>query len=153
MEKSLTRKYIRKLISLNKLHKKIYGNAHIDVPVLLSESLCKFILKLKDKEEKDKSYDAVDNSGLKYEIKATSGKEGKTTYNPHSKVDFLVWMFFDFDNKIINIKKTNYDDRLYDPNFGSNRKNITLSTLEWDELKIISMKSLKAIKRKKDNDK
>lgn len=152
------RKYIyinslRYLIELNELNKQLGGKS-IVTPVLLSESLCKDLFKLDGRKASD--HDAVDLDGLKIEIKATSSKKGTTTYNSDSAPDIYIWMFFDYDNKIIEIKSASKDE--FDKNITttteddseviitanqlSKRKSITLSNIKWTFIAKISMLDL-----------
>ena len=92
-DKSFYIKYLEHLIELNKLHSKQWKGKTIITPTLISEILCKYLLEFEDRRKGERDYDAL-KDGAKYEIKATSKKSGDTTYNPDSKVDYFVWIFF-----------------------------------------------------------
>lgn len=107
-KKAFYQKYLAHLIELNKIHSEQWENKKLVTPCLLSENLCKDLLGLFDRNKGKRDHDAVDKAGKKYEIKATSSSAGTTTYNQKSKVDFLVWMFFDYSEEKIVIKQIEY---------------------------------------------
>lgn len=160
--------YLNYLIKLNTLHSNEWNGRSLITPTLLSEELCKYLLNLEDREKGVKDYDAK-KGGEKYEIKATSKKSGNTTYNPDSKVDYFIWIFFDYTNEELVIQKTEYknidkskiagnnrieEDEEVVVNIGEiigenqpRRESIQLNQIDWEETRIFCMRTLKELKK------
>ena len=102
------KKYINRLKKVDMVHKEIFGeNKNLVTPVLISQGIVKRLLKLNDYKD-GTEFDAL-KDGKTYEIKATSSDEGTTTINLKSKPDILVWIYIDYNNsKIIIKKKSNF---------------------------------------------
>ncbi len=123
--------YYFKFKELWELHQKYgFGNAP-DLPSGFTEQLCRKLLNLTKNGSNE--FDAVDDKN-KYEIKATSSKEGKTTINFRSEFDFLIWSYFSLeDNKIYLYKipyknfKPKFDELKKTKNGDIKRASITLS--------------------------
>lgn len=102
-------KYLATLLKLNKMHSGKWEGRSLITPTLLSEELCKYLLNLGDREPGAKDHDAI-KDGKKYEIKATSDVRGTTTFNPNVNVDYCMWIFFDYKNEELVIKKTEFNN-------------------------------------------
>lgn len=92
------------------------------------------------------------------EIKATSSKDGTTTYNPDNKVDKYIWMHLDYEKKLIIFKETKElkqiekseddvesEEVVVVADDVKNRESITLSQYKWKVMKTISMDTLEEI--------
>ena len=124
-------KYLKLLIKLQNLHQSLFGpDKYLITPACFSEKICRHLLSLNEIDGKE--YDAKDDAGKTYEIKATSDPHGNTTISDE-KPDFLVWIFFDYANKKLVIKKINYEaikDKLSKTSEDSSgRRNISLSRI------------------------
>lgn len=172
-DKSFYIKYLACLIELNKLHSMQWEGKTIITPTLISENLCKYLLGLEDREKGSRDHDAK-KDGKKYEIKATSKETGDTTYNPNSKVEYFIWIFFDYINEELVIKKTEYKNIKQAKNGGDNqvendeevvvtigdiistnqsyRKSIRLKQIHWEEARTFCMRTLKELKKEKNNE-
>ena len=161
------KEYLALLIELNRIHSERWSERHLVTPCLMSEGLCKMLLGLNDRIEGEKDHDATDGNGKKYEIKATSSPKGTTTYNPNSKVDCFIWIFFDYANEELVIRQIDYADlvknanryvendysneiaiNVFDIQDLKNRKTITLSQVKnWSKKRCFCMRSLKELKQ------
>ena len=102
-------KYLAALLELNKMHSGKWEGRSLITPTLISEELCKYLLNLEDREIGAKDHDAIKDS-IKYEIKATSDERGTTTFNPNANVDYCIWIFFNYKNEELVIKKTEFNN-------------------------------------------
>jgi len=93
------------LRKLNELNAKLGGKS-IVTPTLISESLCKELFGLSNRQKGCRDHDAL-YEGKKIEIKATSSEKGTTTINNNSNYDYLFWLFFDYKNDEIKVRITN----------------------------------------------
>ena len=158
--------YLNYLIKLNTLHSHEWNGRSLITPTLLSEELCKQLLNLEDRDKGVKDYDAK-KDGKKYEIKATSDEKGTTTFNPKATVDYCVWIFFDYKNEELAIRKTEFEnlkkvkskkvsveiDFVIKANaIKEKRKTIQLASVNWENERFFCMKSLKELKKEKNND-
>ena len=107
------------------LHKKHKFGKSPDIPSGFSESLCRHILELL--KGSDRTNDAVDHDGVRFEIKATGTKEGKTTISNNNEFDLLIWMFVDFENNSVCVYKL--PRRLFCMSDKQGRSSITLSSI------------------------
>lgn len=160
-------KYLATLIELNKMHSGKWEGRSLITPTLLSEELCKYLLKLEDREKGTKEHDAL-KDGKKYEIKATSSGKGATTYNPDSKVDYFIWIYFNYESEELEIRQisrekfiknqsSNIDDKEANDEeivvkvkelINGQRKTIQLSKIKtWEFEKFYCMHSLKELKK------
>ena len=98
--------YYSLLKKLTILHRKFKFGRTPQIPLNFSESIAMYLCKLTKIE--GRTFDAIDVEGNNIEIKATTSESGTTSINPNSKFDFLYWLFFNFDNDTITIKKGNY---------------------------------------------
>lgn len=164
--------YLETLLKLNRLHSGHWKEKTIVTPTLISENLCKALLGLEDREKGKSDHDARFN-GKKYEIKATSDEKGVTTYNPKSKVDFFVWIFFNYKNEELVIKQTPFSEiqksnsknikrvgveEIVEINnlIGKKkqcRKSIQLSKVQWNIERVFCMKTLKELKKENNDEK
>lgn len=104
IDKELLIQYINALKSVDGIHKTVFGkDKNLVTPVLISQGIVKYLLKLDDYLG-GVEYDAIKNEET-YEIKATSSDEGTTTINLKSKPDHLLWIYIDYSNGLITIKR------------------------------------------------
>lgn len=96
-------KYINYFFALKavwSLHQEYGFGESPDLPSGFTESLCKSLLNLDESDSREQ--DAVCSSGT-VEIKATGTREGKTTISKSNNFDNLVWMYFDFNNDLLEV--------------------------------------------------
>jgi hypothetical protein len=103
------RKCIDCMMQLQQALKEIKATAKIKIDQALSEEMVRKYYDLDEYNGQDKLYDAVDKAGKHYEIKATSTAEGKTTMSVSATPDYVIWIYFDFENRQITIKKRAFD--------------------------------------------
>lgn len=161
---------LKHLIELNGLNKALGGKS-IFTPTLLSENICRDIMSYDNRKENERDHDALEGD-KKIEIKATSSSEGVTTINMSAKVAKLLWLQFDYDEKIIIFNEIEYDllkkeikkkeskvspedetvikcEELYD----KKRKTITLSKYSFKDIKRISMYDLSELNTQQNHQK
>jgi len=94
-----------------------------DIPSGFSEPLCRDLLNLDLTNSSNDARDSTDE----FEIKATGTKEGKTTISQINKFNYLIWMYFDFNNNEVSIYKLPY--LMFNFDGTKTRKSIRLLTI------------------------
>ena len=119
------------------LHKNLNFGNNPSIPSVFSESLVRHLMNYSKYTGPGKKFDAeLDNKYI--EIKATGTKSGTTTINKESlsddKFGFLIWIYIDFNEDKVSIKKILKDNLLSEAEADSKRReSITLSRIKYSE--------------------
>ncbi len=108
---------------LRNLHQKIFNGNSPNTPQLFSESIVRYLFNLN--KSKTRKFDAIDNEGRYYEIKATTSEGGNVTINSNTVFDYLFWLYIDFDNDEFIIKKGEYN--LFKNKLDANNSRISIA--------------------------
>lgn len=99
-------KYYSTLKTLRQLHQEFKFGRSPKIHEKFSESLIRYLLNLS--KSNSNIYDAVDINDNNIEIKASTTSVGTVTINPNSKFDIIYWLYFNFDEDLLIIKKGKY---------------------------------------------
>lgn len=136
------KKSLEYLQKLNDLNAKLGGKS-IVTPTLISESLCKELFGLEDRQKGCRDHDAL-YEGKKVEIKATSSKKGTTTINKNLNYDYLFWLFFDYENNEIEVKITNSKkDEIGNFDSDEDEEEISLPVKDFKKRKCVQLSKIK----------
>lgn len=121
--------------SLAQKHKELKFGKSPRLSEGFTENLCRYLYGLY--KIKGRTYDAVDSRGNNVEIKATTSKEGTVTINSDIEFDYLLWMYFNLEEDILEIYKIKYN--LFRKKLKSNSDRITINLKRFTS-KILSKK-------------
>ncbi len=125
-EKNFTEYYEAfKLLALK--HKKLEFGKSPRLSEGFTENLCRYLYGLY--KIKGRTYDAVDSRGNNVEIKATTSKEGTVTINSDVEFDYLLWLYFNLDENVLEIYKIKYN--FFKEKFKDNSGRITINLNEF----------------------
>lgn len=99
--------YYTVLKRLYVLHRQNSFGKHPPIPSGFSEAVGRQVRGLQKSDTR--KYDAVDEAGLRYELKATGSASGTTTISATAQFDWLLWMRFDFERDALFITDMSYD--------------------------------------------
>lgn len=89
------------------LHRQNGFGKHPPVPSGFSEAAGRQVRGLLECDTRE--YDAVDEAGLRYELKATGSASGTTTISTTAQFDWLLWIRVDFERDALLITDMPYD--------------------------------------------
>lgn len=99
--------YYNVLKQLYVLHRQNGFGKHPPVPSGFSEAIGRQVRGLLKCDTRE--YDAVDQAGLRYELKATGSASGTTTISITAQFDWLLWIQVDFERDALLITEMPYD--------------------------------------------